>query len=248
MPVISFATHPTADPYFPIEAELVGDLGDLCHQHLLASHTWPANTGADYRTTVRNTLTPVHEEEGFFGAIDLVMATIASAPDPVTITVDSGAHYLAVMPFWPAAEPKRVLISNGLAAKGYAVPAAIGAALARPGEPVIAFVGDGGIGMTLAELETIVRLELPITVMVSNDSALSLMELKQREGRGTTSAVRFNGTDFATVARGMGMEAEVVASRVQLEGVLSQGWGAPRLIDARIDPVDYPHMMQITKG
>ncbi len=247
-PVISFATHPTADPYFPINAELIGDLADLCHQHLLASHTWPANTGADYRTTVRNFLTPERDEVGFFGPVELVTTTAASAPSPITVTVDAGAHFLAVMPFWPADQPKRVLISNGLATMGYAVPAAIGAALARPGEPVVAFVGDGGLGMTLAELETIVRLELPITVVVFNDSSLSLIGIKQRDGHGGPAAVSYNGIDFATVARGMGMEAEVVSTPVHLEGVLTQSWTTPRLIDARIDPSDYPHLIQITRG
>lgn len=259
-PVISFATHPTADPYLPIEAELVGDLSDLCHQHLLASHTWPAGTGADTRATLRAALITQRsaasdesgdtdqEPETIFGAVDLVTTTAANAPSDIIVTVDSGAHFLAVLPFWPVHQPKRLLISNGLGTMGYAVPAAIGAALARPGEPVVAFVGDGGLGMTMAELETIVRLELPITVIVFNDSALSLIEVKQRDGQGGAQAVRYNGTDFATVASGMGMAADVVSTPTQLEGVLATGWSTPRLIDARIDPADYPHLIQITRG
>ncbi len=251
-PVISFATHPTADPYLPIAAELISDdLADLCHQHLMASHTWPAGTGADTRDTLRKALVPNHEDNpdgDFFGAVELVTTALENVPSPLTVTVDAGAHFLAVMPFWPADETKRVLISNGLSTMGYAVPAAIGAALARPGEPVLAFVGDGGLGMTLAELETIVRLELPITVVVFNDSALSLIEIKQRENHGGSSAVRYGGIDFATVARGMGMEAEVVSSPRQFESALAHGWAAPRLIDARIDPVDYPHLITITRG
>jgi acetolactate synthase I/II/III large subunit len=61
---------------------------------------------------------------------------------------------------------------------GFSLPAAVGAALARPGSPVVCFVGDGGLGMTLAELETVVRLDLDITVVVFNDGALSLIEIK----------------------------------------------------------------------
>ena len=152
------------------------------------------------------------------------------------------------MPFWPTDAPKRILISNGLATMGYAIPAAIAAALARPGEPVVALVGDGGLGMTLAELETIVRLELPITVIVFNDSALSLIEIKQREGQGGHSAVRYEGIDFAAVARGMGMEAEIVSTAEQLKGALSNAWQTPLLVDARVDPVDYPHLLRITRG
>ena len=246
-PVISFATHPTADPYVPISAELVGDLAELCHQHLIASHTWPANVAADHRTTVRNALIP-EREEPLWGPTELINTAIAGAPSPLTVTIDAGAHFLAAMPFWPTDAPKRILISNGLATMGYAIPAAIAAALARPGEPVVALVGDGGLGMTLAELETIVRLELPITVIVFNDSALSLIEIKQREGQGGHSAVRYEGIDFAAVARGMGMEAEIVSTAEQLKGALSNAWQTPLLVDARVDPVDYPHLLRITRG
>ncbi len=247
-PVISLATHPTADPYFPIDAELIGDLADLANQHLVASHSWPAESGAIYRKAAREALTPVHEEEGFFGAVDLVTTAAAAIPPNLTVTVDSGAHVLAVMPFWPVAEPKRLLISNGLATMGFAIPAAIGAALARPGEPVLAFVGDGGLGMTVAELEIIARLNLPITIVVFNDSSLSLVGIKQREGQGDLSAVKYHETDFAKVAEGFGLEAHAVTTPTQLEGVLSAGWSTPRLIDARIDPVDYPHLIAVTRG
>ena len=82
-------------------------------------------------------------------------------PAQATATVDAGAHFLAIMPFWPAAAPLRLLISNGLATMGFALPAAIAAALARPGLPVVCMVGDGGLAMTLAELETLARLQLP---------------------------------------------------------------------------------------
>jgi len=62
------------------------------------------------------------------------------------------------MPLWEVPEPGRLLVSSGLATMGYALPAAIAAALCAPRAPVLAFTGDGGLGMTLAEIETAVRL------------------------------------------------------------------------------------------
>ena len=131
------------------------------------------------------------------------VAAVARAHTPAgTIaTVDAGAHMLAVMPLWEVDEPGRLLISSGLATMGFALPAAIAAALCAPGQPVVAFTGDGGLGMTLAEIETAVRLRLRIVVIVFNDAALSLIKIKQRPaGQGGAEAVDYGPVSFAGVA------------------------------------------------
>ena len=75
---------------------------------------------------------------------------------------------------------------------GYALPAAIAAALCTPGVPVVAFTGDGGLGMTLMEIETAVRLRLRVVVVVFNDATLSLIKIKQRPtGHGGPEAVGY---------------------------------------------------------
>ena len=167
---------------------------------------------------------------------------------PASITVDAGAHFLAVMPLVPVANPHQLLISNGLATMGFAVPAAIGVSLARPGEPVVALTGDGGLSMVLGELETIARLELPITVVVFNDAALSLIEIKQSAGHGGSEAVRYRPVDFAAVASASGLDGIVVESERELAAALSGSWEQPRLVDARIDPSAYPALISVSRG
>jgi acetolactate synthase-1/2/3 large subunit len=152
------------------------------------------------------------------------------------------------MPLWPVRRPFGLLISNGLATMGYALPAAIGAALARPGEPVIALTGDGGLGMALAELETVSRLGLPVTTVVFDDAGLSLIEIKQGAAQGGSGAVRYQPVDFAQVARAMGMEGETVRSVDELAAVLDCGWDRPQLIDARIDPTAYRGLLEVARG
>lgn len=247
-PVISFAPAATVDPYLPIEAELIGSIDDIARSLLDgASHDWPPTAAEHHRTNVRRQLSQ-HGHTGF-GPIELVTTAAAHCPPTATVTVDAGAHFLAIMPFWPAAKPNQLLISNGLATMGYAIPAAIGAALARPDEPVIAFVGDGGLGMTLAELETIARLALPITVIVFNDSALSLIEIKQQPHHGGSAAVKYLPTDFAATAIAHGMTATAVASQTELATALGAcDFASPHLIDARIDPGAYPHLITTTRG
>ena len=145
---------------------------------------------------------------------DVVRIVREAAPPASVATVDAGAHMLAVMPLWSVDEPGQVLISSGLATMGYAVPAAVGAALARPDQRVFCFVGDGGLGMVLGELETIARLRLAVTVVVFNDASLSLIRVKQRpEGHGDERAVRYSPVDFAAVAAGLGALVDVGADR-----------------------------------
>jgi acetolactate synthase I/II/III large subunit len=170
----------------------------------------------------------------------------------VQVTVDAGAHMLAVMPAWPAVRPHQVLISNGLATMGYALPAAIGAALALADtgrDPrVVCCVGDGGLGMVLAELETLARLRLPVTVVVFDDAALSLIELKQHAGQGGAGAVRFAPVDFAGAARAMGVPAADAGDAAGVRAALAQVGPGPFLLDARLDPTGYDRVLRATRG
>ena len=175
-------------------------------------------------------------------------AVVETGPDDPIVTVDAGAHFLVVMPYWPVSRPLDLLISNGLATMGFALPAAIGAALARPDRPVLCLTGDGGLGMTLAELETVARLDLDVTVVVFNDSALSLIEIKQSGGgRDGANAYRYGPTDFAAAAEAMGIDGHVATGPGDVRRAVGGGRG-PRVIDARIDPEVYPHVIETARG
>lgn len=256
--VIRISARPDVEtePYLRATIDLIGDLGAITAELLGAGHPelgWQPDAGARHRATTRDRLaaTPAPEPSGF-GPLQLVDTLVRHHEHLGTVTVDAGAHFLAIMPFWPVAEPLRLLISNGLATMGFALPAAIGAAVARPDEPVLALTGDGGLSMVLGELETLARLELPVTVVVFNDAALSLIEIKQQPDHGGADAVRFAAVDYAAVARGFGIDGVVVGDVESLEAVLAEGgsggWQRPRLIDARIDPAAYPHLIEVTRG
>ena len=173
----------------------------------------------------------------------LVEAAVAVAPVGCRATVDSGAHMFPVMAHWPARQAHEVLISNGL-------PAAIASALAEPERPVIAFTGDGGLMMTLAELATAAERACALVVVVFNDRALSLIDLKQ-EARGLPSrGCRTASVDFAAAARALGVEAEHVEACADLPVVLAGALASrrPALIDVPIDPSGYPALLQAIRG
>ncbi|MHA6795189.1 thiamine pyrophosphate-binding protein [Pseudonocardia bannensis] len=211
---------------------------------------WPAGAGQRHRRARLADLAADARDGAGLHPIDLVRA-VHEIAGHAQLTVDAGAHMLAAMPFWPATRPHGILISNGLATMGYALPAAIGAALARRGERVVCLVGDGGLGMSLAELETLARIALPVTVVVFDDAALSLIELKQRAGQGGADAVRFDPVDFAGVAAAMGVPSavadDVAGVRAALSAPSAAGPG-PFLLDARIGPAGYRHIIDVSRG
>ncbi|HEX2784681.1 MAG TPA: thiamine pyrophosphate-binding protein [Ilumatobacteraceae bacterium] len=247
VPVVSVSEVAACATLVPISIEVLGPLASTLHRVVgTSTGAWPTGSGAAALAKARVALAAT--STGNFGPLELAAAVAAATPAQATATVDAGAHFLAVMPFWRAATPLRLLISNGLATMGFALPAAIGAALARPGSPVVCMVGDGGLAMTLAELETLARLQLPVTVVVFDDAALSLIEVKQRSGQGGQEAVRFGPVDYAQVASAMGLDSAVVTTTAGARAVLAGGWDRPRLIDARIDPSTYAPLIAVTRG
>lgn len=247
-PVVSLLPWHMDEPYYRPTVELVGPVGtslaDL--RPAVVADGWDADEAARFR---RDALASLRAPSGDrFDPADVVEAIDAWVADDATVTVDAGAHMLVAVPMVTVTEPHGLLISNGLATMGYSIPAAIAASLARPGRRTVAFTGDGGLGMVLSELETIVRLDLDLTVVVFNDAALSLIEIKQGERHGGQPAVRYRGTDFAAVAEGMGLPATVVTTRAEFERVLGDHRGGPALIDARVDPSSYRHVITVTRG
>ncbi|HYA31655.1 MAG TPA: acetolactate synthase large subunit, partial [Thermodesulfovibrionales bacterium] len=93
---------------------------------------------------------------------------------------DVGAHKIWIARFYPAYKGNTVIISNGLAAMGFAVPAAISAKLLFPEKKVVAAVGDGGFLMSVAEIETAVRLGTPFVCLIFNDGGLGLVQWKEK--------------------------------------------------------------------
>ncbi|HEX9622806.1 MAG TPA: thiamine pyrophosphate-dependent enzyme, partial [Streptosporangiaceae bacterium] len=118
-------------------------------------------------------------------------------------------------------------------------------------QPVVAFTGDGGLGMTLAEIETTVRLALPIVAIVFNDAALSLIKIKQRAtGQGGGEAVDYGPVSYARAAEAMGAAAVVVRAEAELARALAAALrrNGPTVIDALVDPASYPMIMDLSRG
>jgi len=166
------------------------------------------------------------------------------------VTVDAGAHMFPATLFWPVAEPNGMLISNGLSTMGFALPAAIGAALVDRKTPVVALTGDGGLLMCAAELLTAARERLRVIVIVFSDASLSLIEVKQQQKAYRPDGVALGAIGWPALAGSLGVTAFCAANDAQLECAVEQALASagPCLIEARIDRSNYGRMLRAVRG
>lgn len=165
-------------------------------------------------------------------------------------SIDAGAHMFSVAAFFPAARAGDVLISNGLATMAFALPAAISAAVQDPSAPVLCFTGDGGLMMCLGELCTAVEQQAQVIVIVFNDSALSLIDIKQQSRALESNGVRWKHHDFAGTMRALGGFGASVTSEQEFVTAMTTALQTkgPSLIDVSIDPSGYPEQLKAMRG
>jgi len=130
----------------------------------------------------------------------------ALGPDDILIS-DVGLHKLWIGRMFPAYEPNTVLIANGLAGMGFALPAAIAAKLVHPERNVVTVAGDGGFLMNVQELETATRLKTPIVSVVWENGQYGSIVWKQDNKFGNHFGTDFTNPDFVKLAESFGMPA-----------------------------------------
>jgi acetolactate synthase-1/2/3 large subunit len=159
---------------------------------------------------------------------------------------DVGAHKLWIGRLYPAFEPNTVLISNGFASMGFALPGALSVKLVHPGKKLVVATGDGGFLMNIQELETARRLKSDFVVIVFNDSKYGVIEWKEMMRFNKSFGVDFSNPDFKRLAESFGANGVKIENAAelapQLKKALSQGgvW----VFDVE---VDYSENMRLTE-
>ncbi len=158
---------------------------------------------------------------------------------------DVGAHKMWMARMFRCEEPNTCIISNGFASMGIAVPGAIAAKLAYPDKKVVAVTGDAGFLMNSQEIETAMRLNTPIVILIWNDGGYGLIEWKQINQYGRKSHVDFNNPDFVKYAESFGAKGYRIEKTEDLLPTLTQALAddTVSIIDC---PVDYSENMKLT--
>jgi len=141
--------------------------------------------------------------------------------DDIVIS-DVGTHKLWISKIYQTFEPNTCLIPNGFASMGFALPGAISAKLVYPEKSIIAMTGDGGFLMNVQEIETAVRLKIPIIIVVWVDNDYNLISLKEKHEFGKSVFTEFGNPDFIKIAESFGAVGYHVKSPREFSQILEK--------------------------
>jgi acetolactate synthase I/II/III large subunit len=171
-----------------------------------------------------------------------IVATLQEIlPRDATVVCDPGTPCPYFSAYYEFREAGRHFISNRAhGALGYAMAAAVGAHIGRPQTKTVAVMGDGSFGFTAGELETVVRLRVPILMVVISNGSYGWIKAGQKTGFGQRYfSVDFTRTDHARVAEAFGVKAWRVEKPDQLRPALAAAAesGGPALVDVITQPL-----------
>ena len=162
----------------PVTVGLVGDAREMLRALLEASSRAHCD---GWRAEIESFVRP--RVESFKGGLspDGILAALEDATaGRCTIVSDVGQHQMWVAKLFRYQRPNTHITSGGLGTMGFAVPAAMGVALARPGEPVWAISGDGGFQMNMQEIATMVQEQIPVKMAIFNNGYLGMVRQWQQ--------------------------------------------------------------------
>ena len=158
------------------------------------------------------------------------------------VTTDVGQHQVWTANSYRFDTPRKFISSGGLGTMGYGIPAAVGAQIACPDNLVIAVTGDGSFQMCMHELGTILEQELPIKILVFNNTVLGMVRQLQYHYSGQRySGVHFSKTvDFMALAKAYGAAGYQITSKEEAPEILKEAFSNGRftIVEIAIDPDD----------
>ena len=141
------------------------------------------------------------------------------------VTTEVGQHQMFAARLFPTSKPRTFVTSGGLGTMGFGLPAAIGAAFARPGEQVVCVAGDGSVQMNIQELATIYKHQLPILIAICNNGVLGMVRQWQEmfhAERYSEVLLADSNPDFAKLAEAYGIAGYNVFDRDTARALIPQ--------------------------
>jgi acetolactate synthase-1/2/3 large subunit len=227
------------DHYLPA-IEVVGEIGaSLGALERLCSVQLPRWFAGIHRRDALDLLALYRDEPSFPLKPQRVVAALREVLSDTDIVIsDVGAHKLWLATLFPTACPNSLMMANGLASMGIAVPGALAAKLVHPERRVVAVTGDGGFLMNSQELETAKRLGTAFVTVVWTDNGYGVIGLKQQRRFGRTFGASFSNPDLVKYAEAFGLPGFRVERPDDLLPTLQRAldWAGPSLVEVPIDP------------
>jgi acetolactate synthase I/II/III large subunit len=238
---VNFSPAEVDEVYFP-QLELIGDIASSFRR--LAARLEPvAGHDFSYFMRVRKEVM-AHIAEG---AGDprcpmipqrIVADVRAAMPPDGIIALDNGTYKIWFARNYLTKQPNTVLLDNALATMGAGLPSAMMAAMLNPGRCVMAICGDGGFMMNSQELETAVRLDLNLVVLILRDDAYGMIRWKQADAGLPDWGLEYGNPDFVEYAKSYGASGHRVDAADDFVPILKRCFrnGGVHVVEA---PIDY---------
>lgn len=169
----------------------------------------------------------------------LTLAVSDCTDGDAVVAIDSGNNTGFPAVFHELDAGGQMLVNGNFGTMGYALPAALGAQYAAPDRDVVCYTGDGAFMQVVQDVETAVRLALPIVFVVLNDESYGIIRHRQSLEFDRSTAADYDSPDFTQVARGFGARAATVRSiddLAVLGDFLDEKPDVPLVLDARTNP------------
>lgn len=205
------AVEKSADQAFPERPEWLAEIRKL-------RQTWPDTAEIQGNSGIN--------PNEFMHQISAVSGAAAA------FVVDVGQHQMWAAQSLELNSNQRFLTSGGMGAMGYALPAAIGAALASFGQPMVMIAGDGGFQVNIQELQTVVHNRLPLKMVILNNQCYGMVRQFQQshfEERYQSTLWGYSAPNFSRVAQAYGIATQTVENPADVPAALEQCWQDPQI-------------------
>ncbi len=240
-------TYAEVDTSYILEVGVIGDISSsLDRMADRVERDATANTGT-LHTRILEELYRYRDDEGYPLKPQRILNDLRTVMGDADIVVsDVGAHKMWLARLYSCELPNTCIISNGFAAMGIGLPGAIAAKLACPDRRVLTVTGDGGFLMNSQEIETALRLNIPVVIMIWNDQGYGLIKWHQDRRFGRSGLVEFSNPDFVDYAKSFGARGYRIKSADELVPVLEQAFRDETVVVIDV-PVDYSENMKLTQ-
>lgn len=174
----------------------------------------------EYDKVIQNDLTP---EAGDLRMGEVIAEINRNSEGKAIVVSDVGQHQMVTCRYTQFNQTRSNITSGGLGTMGFALPAAVGAKMAKPDREVIAVMGDGGFQMNIQELGTIFQYKVPVKMVVLNNNFLGMVrQWQQLFFDKRYASTEMENPDFITIAKGYHLRTRKVARREDLPAAIKE--------------------------
>jgi len=242
-PLIWISNWENDDPHIESACELVDNLNHildtLLDSFVSVNEGWGEKQVTAWRESHRlkqKTATAPNR----ISPADALSSLREHTPPAVIVTTDVGSHKIFTSLNWQALQPNTFLVSNGLSVMGYGLTSAIAAARVTR-KPTICITGDAGLAMVMGELALITEMDLPVIVVVMNDSALDLIRFAQQRRDLQVFGTEFINPNYEMIASAFGLAYARVENKSEYDSAVATAVASRKamLIEVMINPSGY---------